>query len=52
MRIVRRLVAVVVPTAMLIALIGGTWAAPAAQAYGTQHVYQLTFSLNCNDKSA
>jgi hypothetical protein len=26
--------------------------APAAQAYGPAHVYQLTFSLNCDNKSS
>ena len=30
----------------------GVIAAAPAQAYGTDHVYQLTFSLNCNDRTS
>jgi hypothetical protein len=37
-------VAAIAATAMLVA--------PAAQAYGSDHVYQLTFSLNCNNKTS
>jgi hypothetical protein len=51
-RIMRALLAVVVPGAMTVAMVGGAFGAPAAQAYGTDHVYQLTYSLNCNDKNS
>jgi hypothetical protein len=49
-RLLRSMVAVVAPIAVMTALVVGAWGAPAAQAYGRDHVYQLTFSLNCNDK--
>jgi hypothetical protein len=48
----RSVVALVAPTAIIAAMVVGAWGAPAAQAYGRDHVYQLTFSLNCNDKSS
>jgi hypothetical protein len=51
-RIMRALLAVVVPGAMTVAMVGGAFGAPAAQAYGTDHVYQLTYSVNCNDKNS
>jgi hypothetical protein len=39
-----------VPLAVIVAtfLVGS----PAAHAYGTDHVYQLTFSLNCDNKTS
>lgn len=51
-RIARSAVAVMAPAAMLAAMLGGALGAPAAHAYGSDHVYQLTFSLNCNDKNS
>lgn len=51
-RMLRRLLAVAVPGALMFSVVAGTWAAPAAQAYGKDHVYQLTFSLNCDNKSS
>lgn len=49
-RMTRSLLAIVVPGALMAAMIGGAFGATAAQAYGNDHVYQLTFSLNCNDR--
>jgi hypothetical protein len=51
-RFARSVIAIVAPAAMVAAMIGGAWGAPAAQAYGTDHVYQLTFSLNCDAKNS
>jgi hypothetical protein len=51
-RIGGRALAIIAPSAMVLAMVAGLWGAPAAQAYGTEHVYQLTFSLNCNDKNS
>jgi hypothetical protein len=48
----RSLLTIAAPAAMVTAMVGGAWGAPAAQAYGTDHVYQLTYSLNCNDRSS
>lgn len=39
--------------ALAVALVAAVGlAAPAAHAYGRDHVYQLTFSLNCDNKSS
>ncbi len=43
-RFARSVMAIVAPAAMVAAMVGGAFGAPAAQAYGTNHVYQLTFS--------
>jgi len=51
-RIARSLLAAVAPGVMIVAMVGGAFGAPAAHAYGNKHVYQLTFSLNCNDKNS
>lgn len=45
--ILLRIGAVVVAAASALAI-----GAPAAHAYGTDHVYQLTFSLNCDNKTS
>ena len=45
----RRWLAAVLPVLSVLAVLGvGT----PAQAYGTDHLYQLTFSLNCNNRSS
>ena len=49
-RIRRLLVCIIAPAAIVGSLL--LLAAPSAQAYGTDHVYQLTFSLNCNDRNS
>jgi hypothetical protein len=51
-RIGRLLLAIIVPGAMVAAMVAGVFGAPAVQAYGNDHVYQLTFSLNCDNKSS
>jgi hypothetical protein len=51
-RISRSILAIIAPAAMIVAMVGGAFGATAAHAYGTDHVYQLTFSLNCNDKNS
>jgi hypothetical protein len=51
-RIARSVLAIVAPGAMIAAMVGGAFGAPAAQAYGSDHVYQLTYSLNCDDKTS
>ncbi len=53
MRRIRRLMlAIVAPGVLVAATAGGALGATAAQAYGTTHVYQLTFSLNCDAKAS
>jgi hypothetical protein len=52
MRRISKLLAVVAPCLMTVAMVGGAFGAPAAHAYGTDHVYQLTYSLNCTDKNS
>jgi len=51
-RLARALIGIIVPVATVAALVVGGFGAPAAQAYGRDHVYQLTFSLNCNDRNS
>jgi hypothetical protein len=51
-RLVRSLMAVVLPGATMLGLLTGAWGAAPAQAYGTDHVYQLTFSLNCDNRTS
>jgi hypothetical protein len=51
-RLARSVMAVVVPAAMIAGMVGGAFGAQAAHAYGNDHVYQLTYSLNCNDKNS
>jgi hypothetical protein len=51
-RISRSMLAIIAPAAMIVAMVGGAFGATAAHAYGTDHVYQLTYSLNCNDKNS
>jgi hypothetical protein len=49
-RIRHLLLRVVAPVAAIAAI--GLLGTPAAHAYGPDHVYQLTFSLNCNDRTS
>jgi hypothetical protein len=51
-RLARALLGIIVPVSTVAALVVGGLGAPAAQAYGRDHVYQLTFSLNCNDRNS
>src|SRR5690242_5538433 len=51
-RLARSVMAIVAPAAMIVAMVGGAFGAPAAHAYGKDHVYQLTFSLNCDNKNS
>ena len=51
-RIRRMLLGMLVPAAMITVTVSGALGASVAQAYGTDHVYQLTFSLNCDDKTS
>jgi hypothetical protein len=51
-RIRHVLLGILVPGAMIAATVSGALGAPAAQAYGPNHVYQLTFSLNCDNKGS
>jgi hypothetical protein len=46
------LLGIFVPAAMITATVSGALGASVAQAYGTNHVYQLTFSLNCDNKAS
>jgi hypothetical protein len=48
----RALLVVLVPGALIAATVGGAVGTSAAQAYGTDHVYQLTYSLNCDNKAS
>lgn len=48
----RRVLVALIPAALTAALVGGVVGAVPAQAYGTDHAYQLTFSLNCDNKSS
>jgi hypothetical protein len=51
-RIRHVLLMMLVPGALLTATVSGAVGAPAALAYGSHHVYQLTFSLNCDNKAS
>jgi hypothetical protein len=51
-RISRALLLLAAPIAMIVASVTGAVGASVAQAYGTEHVYQLTFSLNCDDRNS
>jgi hypothetical protein len=51
-RIRHALLVMLVPGALIVATVGGAVGTTAAQAYGTDHVYQLTFSLNCDNKAS
>ena len=51
-RIRRALLVTLLPGAMIAATLSGALGASVAQAYGPDHVYQLTFSLNCNDRTS
>ena len=51
-RIRHALLVILAPGAMLAATLSGALGASVAQAYGTSHVYQLTFSLNCDNKAS
>jgi hypothetical protein len=51
-RIRHALLVMLVPGAVLAATVSGAVGASVAQAYGTDHVYQLTFSLNCDNKAS
>jgi hypothetical protein len=46
------LLVMLVPGALVAATVGGAVGTSAAQAYGTDHVYQLTYSLNCDNKAS
>lgn len=46
------LLAMLVPGALIAATVGGAVGTSAAQAYGPSHVYQLTFSLNCDNSAS
>lgn len=48
----RALLLTLVPGALIAATVGGAVGTSAAQAYGTDHVYQLTYSLNCDNKAS
>jgi hypothetical protein len=51
-RLGRTLLGIIVPVTTVAVLVVGGFAIPAAHAYGRDHVYQLTFSLNCNDRNS
>jgi hypothetical protein len=51
-RIRRALLVMLLPGAVIAATVSGTVGASVAQAYGTDHVYQLTYSLNCDNKAS
>jgi hypothetical protein len=51
-RIRHALLVVLIPAAMIAATVGGVFGTSAAQAYGTSHVYQLTYSLNCDNSGS
>jgi hypothetical protein len=51
-RIRHALLVMLVPGAVLAATLSGALGASVAQAYGTSHVYQLTFSLNCDNQAS
>jgi hypothetical protein len=52
MRRLRNTLLMLVPAAIIATTAGAAVGTSVAQAYGTDHVYQLTFSLNCDDKSS
>lgn len=41
-----------IPGALIAATVSGAVGTTVAHAYGTDHVYQLTYSLNCDNKSS
>ena len=51
-RIRHALLVSLIPGALIAATVSGAVGTTAAQAYGTVHVYQLTYSLNCDNKSS
>jgi hypothetical protein len=51
-RIRHALLMMLVPAVVMAATVSGAVGASVAQAYGTDHVYQLTFSLNCDNKTS
>jgi hypothetical protein len=51
-RIRHALLGMLVPGALIAATVGGAVGTTAAQVYGSDHVYQLTFSLNCDNKAS
>jgi hypothetical protein len=51
-RIRHALLMILVPGAVIAATVSGAVGASVAHAYGTDHVYQLTFSLNCDNKAS
>jgi len=51
-RIRHALLVMLVPGAMIAATVGGVFGTSVAQAYGTDHVYQLTYSLNCDNRAS
>lgn len=48
----RALLVMLLPGALIAATVGGAVGTSVAQAYGTDHVYQLTYSLNCDNKAS
>jgi hypothetical protein len=52
MRRIRHALLVMLLPGVIAATVLGTVGASAAQAYGTDHVYQLTYSLNCDNKAS
>jgi hypothetical protein len=48
----RALLVMLLPGALIAATVGGAVGTSVAQAYGTNHVYQLTYSLNCDNKAS
>ena len=51
-RIRHALLGMLIPGALIASTVGGAVGTTAAQAYGTDHVYQLTYSLNCDNKNS
>jgi hypothetical protein len=51
-RIRHALLVMLVPGAMIAATAGGVFGTSVAQAYGPTHVYQLTYSLNCDNSAS
>lgn len=51
-RIRHALLGMLIPGALIAATVSGAVGTTAAHAYGTDHVYQLTYSLNCDNKAS
>jgi len=51
-RIRHALLMILVPGALIAATVSGAVGASVAHAYGTDHVYQLTYSLNCDNSAS